>query len=252
MPKSNTRSAFRAILIGSLLVLGTMVTGAGLYWLVSLPDVRPLAKTNPRTTALMEARATEAQMEGHSVTPRWIWVPLSRISPHLIRAVITAEDASFVFHEGFDWEGIREAAWRDLQQGKLDRGGSTITQQLAKNLYLSSDKTLTRKLNEALIARLLEHHLSKKRILELYLNVVEWGNHVYGAEAAARHHFGKPARDLSAEEAALLAAILPAPRSNDPLPLDSQYLRKRERQILRWMSRQGDLGIRKILRTRER
>ncbi len=233
-------------------MLGAVATVTGLYWLVSMPDVRPLAKTNPRSTALMETRAAEARAEGRAVTPRWTWVPLSRISPHLIRAVITAEDASFVFHEGFDWEGIKDAAWQDLQQGRLKRGGSTITQQLAKNLYLSADKTLTRKLNEALIARLLEHHLSKRRILEVYLNVVEWGDGIYGAEAAARHHFAKSARDLTAQDAALLAAILPAPRSYDPLPSDSLFLRRREQQILRWMSRQGDLGIRKILRTRER
>lgn len=163
-----------------------------------------------------------------------MWKPLSKISSHLQRAVIVAEDATFFQHEGFDWEGIRYAAVKDLEAGAFKKGGSTITQQLAKNLYLSTDKTLMRKMQEALIARQLEQHLTKKRILELYLNVAEWGRGVYGAEAAARHHFNKPASDLTAEEAALLAAILPAPAHYDPLRV-TRYLSVRQQQILRWM-----------------
>ena len=161
-------------------------------------------------------------------------MPLSRISSHLQRAVIVAEDASFFQHHGFDWEGIRDAASRNWERGESHRGGSTITQQLAKNLYLSPKKNYMRKIHEAIITRALEKHLTKRRILELYLNVVEWGRGVYGAEAAARHHFGKSAQDLDPAEAALLAAMLPSPRRYDPLRA-TPFLTKRQHQILRWM-----------------
>jgi len=246
MSKSNERSRL-GLVAWSLLGVSLLVGGIAWSWLITLPEVAVLAQTNPSTTALMEARAAQAREEGRTATPRWTWVPLVRMSPHLIRAVVVAEDATFFFHEGFAWEGIRDALWRDVQSGRLQRGGSTISQQLAKNLYLTADKTLTRKLKEALITRALEHRLTKKRILELYLNVVEWGNDVYGAEAAAQHHFGKSARDLTAEEAALLAAILPSPRSYDPLPSGSSYLAKRQQQILRWMQRRGSLGLKKVV-----
>ena len=148
--------------------------------------------------------------------------------------MIVAEDARFFSHEGFDWEGIKNAALQNLEAGKLHRGGSTITQQLAKNLYLSTDKNVLRKIREAMIARTLEHELSKRRILELYLNVVEWGHHVYGAEAASRHHFRKSARALTRDEAALLATILPAPRSHDPIQMTPK-LEKRLQHILKYM-----------------
>ncbi|HET8580646.1 MAG TPA: monofunctional biosynthetic peptidoglycan transglycosylase, partial [Nitrospiraceae bacterium] len=184
-------------------------------------------------------RLSQAREHGQSSRPQWIWVPLSQISPALQRAVIVAEDASFYSHDGFDWEGLREAAVRNLGAGKLERGGSTITQQLAKNLYLSSEKRLLRKAREALITRALEQYLTKKRILEIYLNVVEWGRDVYGAEAAARHHFGKTANDLTMDEAALLAAILPAPRRHDPLEI-TPYIVKRQQHILRWMRKTND------------
>jgi monofunctional glycosyltransferase len=198
-------------------------------WLVTLPDVGSLRTTNPTMTALIEARETQAKAEGLTIRRHWIWVPLSRISPHLRRAVVAAEDASFFTHEGFDWEGMKDAALYDLVKGELKRGGSTITQQLAKNLYLSSERSMLRKAHEALITRSLEHQLSKERILELYLNVAEWGTGVYGAEAASRHHFQKPARDLTEDEAAWLAAVLPSPRRYDPLrrtkALTSRYER---------------------------
>ena len=165
-------------------------------------------------------------------------MPLARMSPHLQRAVLVAEDASFYRHQGFDWEGLKEAVTRNWEKGALRRGGSTITQQLAKNLYLSSEKSLLRKAHEALLARELERRLTKKRILELYLNVVEWGEGIYGAEAAARHHFGTSAGDLTPDEAALLAAMLPSPRRYDPLRL-TPHLSKRQAQILKWMGEGG-------------
>jgi monofunctional biosynthetic peptidoglycan transglycosylase len=215
-------------------VVGAPAAGVALYWYLTFPDVVTLAKTNPGSTAFIESRKTEPKPRGRAVKPIWVWVPLSRISPNLQRAVIVSEDATFYRHRGFDWHGIRDAATRNWDRGGLHRGGSTITQQLAKNLYLSPEKNLMRKMHEALITRALEDRLSKKRILELYLNVVEWGRGIYGAEAAARHHFGKAARDLSPSEAALLAAILPSPRRHDPLRV-TPYLIKRQEQILRWM-----------------
>lgn len=235
MPKSTSRIKLRLLSIIALAIL--LPCGLlGLVWLITLPDVSPLEKTNPATTALIESRVAKAREQGRSFKPHWTWVPLARISPHLQRAVIAAEDASFFTHEGFDWEGIKDAALHNLEAGEMKRGGSTITQQLAKNLYLSPERSLFRKAREAMIARLLEHRLSKKRILELYLNVAEWGRGVYGAEAAARHHFGKPAKDLTAEEAALLAAILPSPRRYDPIH-KTTYLVRRQNRILYWMNR---------------
>ncbi|MET0516973.1 MAG: monofunctional biosynthetic peptidoglycan transglycosylase [Nitrospiraceae bacterium] len=202
------------------------------YWLSTLPDVSLLAKQNPKDTALIQARRTQSREAGRPLRPQWTWVSMSRISPHLQRAVVATEDASFFMHEGFDWEGIKDAAVYDLEAGEFKRGGSTITQQLAKNLYLSPERSLLRKAREALITRSLEHHLTKRRILELYLNVAEWGKGVFGAEAAARHHFGKAASDLTIEDATLLAAILPSPRRYDPLKV-TRYLRSRQQHILR-------------------
>jgi monofunctional biosynthetic peptidoglycan transglycosylase len=231
MAKSNKRRPITRIAFGLVFLAGLAIAGLAFYWLITFPDVSRLATNNPPSTALIQARLRE---QTRPSKPHWTWVPLSRISPDLQRAVIVAEDASFYQHEGFDWKGIREAAARDLETGRLHKGGSTITQQLAKNLYLSSEKSLLRKANEALITRALERYLTKKRILEIYLNVVEWGKGVYGAEAAARHHFHKSAHDLTAEESALLAAMLPAPRLYDPLRL-TRYLSVRQQQILRRM-----------------
>lgn len=223
--KQRRTRLFPVLLLFVLLPLGALL----FMWLVTLPDVRSLRSSNPAITALIESRQAQAEAKGHPIGRHWIWVPLSRISPHLRRAVVAAEDASFFTHEGFDWEGMKDAALYDLEKGELKRGGSTITQQLAKNLYLSSERSIFRKAHEALITRSLEHHLTKDRILELYLNVAEWGDGVYGAEAAAHHHFKKPARDLTAEEAAWLAAILPSPRRYDPLRKTTALTRRYER-----------------------
>jgi len=200
--------------------------------------VAGFARRNPSTTAFIESRKAEAAEKGRAFTLQWTWVPLAHMSPHLQKAVLVSEDASFYQHHGFDWDGLKDALTRNIEKGQLRRGGSTITQQLAKNLYLSSDKNLLRKGHEAMFAWELERALSKKRILELYLNVAEWGDGVFGAEAAARHHFGKSARDLSPDEAALLAAMLPSPRRYDPIRL-TPYLSKRQAQILKWMGEGG-------------
>ena len=232
MRKSTKRHGSRFILL-LLACIAVPAALLGLLWLITLPDVAKLRTTNPTTTALMEARKSEAETHGTRLGRHWIWMPLSRMSPHLRRAVVAAEDASFFTHEGFDWEGMKDAALYDLEQGTLRRGGSTITQQLAKNLYLSSERSIFRKAQEALITRSLEHHLTKERILELYLNVAEWGTGVYGAEAAARHHFGKSAADLTEEDAAWLAAILPSPRRYDPLRKTTSLVRRYERVLHR-------------------
>lgn len=236
-PKSTGRRRVTRLLLWSTLLFGLLAGSLALSWLIALPDVGLLTQTNPVSTALMDARHTQAKDRGRVSERQWTWVPLSRISPHLRRAVVAAEDASFFTHEGFDWEGIKEAAKYNLEAGELKRGGSTITQQLAKNLYLSSERSLFRKAREALITRSLEQHLTKKRILELYLNVAEWGQGVYGAEAAARHHFEKSADELTPDEAAWLAAILPSPRRYDPLR-KTTFLTRRHERILRWIDKE--------------
>lgn len=166
---------------------------------------------NPEVTALMAQRMAEARAEG--VEPKRVqaWVPYDRISPNLVRAVLAGEDSRFFDHSGFDWEEIRIAMEKDWNEGKFKRGASTISQQLAKNLFLSTSKNPLRKLHEALITKEMEWFLGKRRILEIYLNVIEWGDDIYGAEAAARHYFNTSAASLSAEQAAFLSAIIPSP-----------------------------------------
>ena len=166
----------------------------------------------PVETAFMAQRLGELRAKDPKAKLRYTWVPYDRISPHLKRAMIAAEDAKFVDHEGFDWDGIRKAMEKNDQRGRVVAGGSTISQQLAKNLFLSPAKTYTRKAQEAVITVLLEVLLPKRRIFEIYLNVIEWGSGVFGAEAAARQYFGASAAQLSAEQAARLAAMAPNPR----------------------------------------
>jgi monofunctional biosynthetic peptidoglycan transglycosylase len=195
--------------------LGGFAVAATLFYL-TLPDVRPLERGWPKTTAFMERRKMELARRGESSRLEWTPVPLSRIAPTLRRAAVVAEDARFWSHGGVDWDAVREAFGRNWKERELGHGASTITQQLAKNLYLSPARTPWRKLREWAIARRLERRLSKRRILELYLNVIEFGRRTYGAEAASRRYFGKSAAGLSATEAATLAAIIPSPRLFDP------------------------------------
>jgi monofunctional biosynthetic peptidoglycan transglycosylase len=198
---------------------------------LTLPDVSPLATVNPPTTAFIEIRAHEA--EARRAAPRRVqqWVPYSRISGSLKRAVLVAEDDAFWQHDGIDIKQIKESIERDLQKGTFSRGGSTITQQLAKNLYLSPSKNPVRKLRELLITRRLEASLTKTRIFELYLNVIEWGDRIYGAEAASRTYFHKPASALDPEEAALLASSIMNPRIWNPAR-PTPGLLKRQKLIL--------------------
>jgi monofunctional biosynthetic peptidoglycan transglycosylase len=196
-----------------------------------LPDVRELATVNPTTTAFMQLREREAKSEGRPLRHLHTWVPYRRISPNLKRAVLVAEDDAFFEHEGVDLEQLRKSIELDIRQGRATRGGSTVTQQLAKNLYLSPTRNPLRKLRELIIARRLETALSKARIFELYLNLIEWGDGVWGAEAAARTYFGTSAASLSREQAALLAGAIVNPRVLNPARPPARLLR-RQRIIL--------------------
>jgi monofunctional biosynthetic peptidoglycan transglycosylase len=198
------------------------------YTYVTLPDVRQLARTNPRSTAFMELRAAQARAQGRKVRQVQRWVPYRRISPHLKRAVIVAEDSAFFAHEGIDVEQIRKALEDALEKGDAPRGASTITQQLAKNLYLSPSRDPMRKLRELIITRRLEAALPKARILEIYLNVVEWGDGIWGAEAASRAYFGVPASGLSRAQAALLAGALINPIRYSPGHPPGRLLRRQQ------------------------
>ncbi len=208
--------------------------------IVLLPfgDIRSLRKSNPKETAFMREHAERAKKEGKVFRKKQIWVPLNSISQDLREAVIVAEDGTFWSHEGFDWYEFKESLERDFEEGKAVRGASTISQQLVKNLYLSSSKNPIRKLKEWILTWYMERVLSKQRILELYLNVIEWGNGIYGAEAASRYYFGKSAAELTKEEAARLAAVIPNPRRYKANS-DSRYVLRRSTLILNRMSARG-------------
>lgn len=181
---------------------------------------------NPETSAFMETQLEVLQSKDPDAELKHRWVAYNQISPNLKKALITSEDAKFLDHEGFDWEGIQMAWEKNLKKGKIVAGGSTISQQLAKNLFLSGRKTPWRKLEEAAITVMMEQMMTKRRIFEIYLNVIEWGNGVFGAEAAAQHYYHKSARSLSSGESAKLAAMVPNPRYYDKNRSDRRLLRK--------------------------
>jgi monofunctional glycosyltransferase len=201
----------KQVLLKSLFL--TAIVAAIAYFYAALPDVKGLKAKNPKSTALMELRDQEYSQKGVRSSRQHIWVSYGAISEHLKKAVLISEDASFFSHAGVDIRELQEALKKDWETGSFTRGGSTITMQLARNLYLDPAKNPLRKAREIVIAWQLEQALSKRRILEIYLNVVEWGRNVYGAEAAARHYFAKSAADLDIIEAATLAALLPSPRN---------------------------------------
>ena len=233
-------------------VLG-IVFGIVGYEGIMFVRVRSLRNGNPSSTSLIDTRITEAQAKGQQPRREQIWVPLDRISPNLWRAVLAGEDTNFVTHHGFDYEAIqkafeqgqREAAREAKAEGENDdwlpnlpefkRGGSTISQQLAKNLYLSSQRSFLRKAQEAALTIMLERTLTKRRILELYLNEIEWGDGIYGAEAASEHYFHKPASALSVNEAAYLSAMIPNPRTVFNPQINPRRVARRQRIILRGM-----------------
>lgn len=209
-----------------------------LFFLLPFPPVSRLSREAPGKTGFMAFREREWKAKGKKATIRQIWVPLTRISPYLVKAVLIAEDDKFWHHDGFDLEAIRKALEKDIRARRFKAGGSTLTQQLARNLFLSPEKSLLRKAAEAALTWKMEQALSKKRILELYLNVAEWGEGIFGAEAAARHYFGKPAAELDPREAARLAAALPNPRRFDPGG-NQRYLLARSELIYGIMMRRG-------------
>ncbi len=233
---------FKRLLLAAVLIVLAWVA----YEWITFPDVSRLAKETPAKTSFMEIRRKELKSAGKDDTILYTWVPYGRISPYLRRAVLVAEDDTFYEHGGVDVDAMKEALRKDWEKKRVTRGGSTITQQLAKNLYLSPSRNPLRKIKEYLLARSLENHLTKKRILELYLNVVEMGERVYGAEAASRFYFRKPASALSASQAALLAGCLPNPRIMSPAS-PNKRLRSREAMILSRMRRWGYLAEEEVL-----
>jgi monofunctional glycosyltransferase len=218
---------------------GTIAGGLGalLLW-CSVPNTARLATENPTSTAFIDLRREQAADEARPFELEWSWQPLGRISRYLRAAVIYAEDYNFYRHDGVDWGAIEQAVESNWERGSISIGGSTITQQLAKNLYLSPSRNPVRKARELLIAFSLEDHLTKQRILELYLNVVEWGDGVFGAEAAARHWFGHSAQTLTPAEAVRLAVALPNPIDRAPNVRDP-VLTRRAVRIVRLFRRQG-------------
>lgn len=206
---------FRLLWRSMLFTIGVVVGLFLAYQLWIFGHVWWWVEHNPGTTAFMDARLAALREKQPKAELRHTWVPYARISTHLKRAIIAAEDGKFLDHEGFDWEAIQKAHEKNQKAKRAVIGGSTISQQLAKNLFLSSERSLWRKGQEAIITVMLETMMSKRRILELYLNVIEWGNGVFGAEAAARHYFGVSAAQLGPEQAARLAAMVPNPRYYD-------------------------------------
>jgi monofunctional biosynthetic peptidoglycan transglycosylase len=220
------------------LIFLILISGLTLY-LFLVPNISKLKKENPNKTSFMKYREREWKRTGKPYRIQRKWVPLSRISPYTIKAVLIAEDDKFWRHEGFDYDAIRKALEKDIKEKKYKLGGSTITQQLAKNLYLSPVKNPLRKMREAIITWRIERTLSKKRILELYLNVVEWGDHgIFGIEAASGHYYGKPSSALNAQEASRLAAVLPNPRKYSPLS-SNRYVLNRAHLIYSIMVKRG-------------
>ena len=218
----------------ALLVICAIAVGAAAFIYITLPDVRSLRTSNPQTTAFIDLRAREAHARGQQAKRIQKWVDYARISPNLKRAVLVTEDSRFWTHEGIDFDELKESMEVNIERMEFARGGSTITQQLAKNLYLSPSKNPVRKVREFLIARRLEAELSKQRILELYLNLIEWGDGIYGAEAAARTYFHRSATDLSASESALLAAAITNPHILSPAHPSARLLR-RQKMVMRRM-----------------
>ncbi len=238
-----------------LVLLGAICVWLG-YEYLTFPNISKLRTENLQTTSMMEARATEARAANQQPKRYQIWVSIEQISPNLQRAVLTGEDTHFFQHHGFDWDAIQKA-WEEAQkeaeteakkEGDYDpndwippmpsfkRGASTVSQQLAKNIYLSEERSFLRKGREAVITYFLERELSKRRILEIYLNVIEWGDGIYGAEAAARTYFKKSASDLNPQEAAYLSAMIPSPLNVFNPKKNPKRVVRRQRVILRGMN----------------
>jgi monofunctional biosynthetic peptidoglycan transglycosylase len=254
-------------------ILFITLVGAVLLWLayelITFPRISQLRTENPTTSSMIEHRLSEARAEGKEERKFMIWMPMEQISPHLQRAVLAGEDSHFFEHDGFDWDAIQKAWDEAVEEGKKEyteecqaeakaanvkadckpneddwippmpsfkRGASTVTQQLSKNLYLSEDRNFLRKGREMIYTYFLERDLSKKRILEIYLNVIEWGDGIYGAEAASRTYFKKSASGLTREEAAYLAAMIPSPLNVFNPVKNPKRLKRRQRVLLKYMN----------------
>jgi monofunctional glycosyltransferase len=224
------------IRLAILVLIAALIASIGLYFIY--PDVAKLKKVPPKKTAFMEYREKEWHNQGKKKKIVQQWVPLSQIPSYVIKAVLIAEDDKFWTHEGFDYEAIQKAIEKDIKKRKFALGGSTISQQLAKNLYLTPSKNPVRKIKEAILTWRLERNLSKRRIIELYLNCVEWGDGLFGIGAAARHYFSKDVSELTAQEAARLAAVLPNPIRFNPIGT-SKYVEARADRIYEIMVRRG-------------
>jgi len=230
------RFLWKIISIALILTLTYFIVDVGRYFVY--PNVANLKKNRPEKTAFMKYREKIWQEKGIKRKITNIWVPLSSVSPYVMKAVIIAEDDKFWSHEGFDFEAMQKALEKDIKKKKFKVGGSTISQQLAKNLYLSPSKNPVRKIKEAILTWRIERQLSKRRIMELYLNVAEWGDGIYGIEAAARKHYGKNAAGLTAREAAILAAVIPNPRRYRT-DGTSSYVGNQSERIYQIMVRRG-------------
>lgn len=228
----NSKQGAKPVGFGGYLARGIVLffTMLFLYQLWIFLHICWWIKFNPSSSAFMEDRLEVLQEKNPDSELRYKWVDYPKISIHLKRAVIASEDSKFLDHEGFDWEGIQKAYEKNLKKGKIVAGGSTISQQLAKNLFLSTKRTPWRKAEEAVITLMLENLMTKRRILEIYLNVIEWGDGVFGAEAAARHYYRTGAAKLSRGQAARLAAMIPNPRFYDKHK-STRYLNRRTATI---------------------
>jgi len=229
---------WRYIFLGLLLIFVLIF----LMEYLTLPDVKYLQKENPETTSLIQIRDKEYEKEGKKPREYRIWVPYSQVSLYLKKAILVGEDVNFFTHSGIDLQEMKESLKIDWKKKKFSRGASTITQQLAKNLFLSPSKNPLRKLKEILIAFRLEKALSKRRIFELYLNLVEWGDGIYGCEVASRYYFGKSSSDLTPDEAIRLATSLPFPRKYPPTS-DARRFERRRKIILNRMLKYGFLTL---------
>lgn len=238
-----------------LIFAGSIAVWIG-YEIVTFPGISKLKNENPTTSSMIEYRLSEAKADGKEPKKFMIWMPMEQISPNLQRAVLAGEDSRFFQHNGFDWDAI-QAAWDEaVKEGEKDakeegdydpndwippmpnfkRGASTVTQQLSKNLFLSEDRNFLRKGREAVYTYFLERDLSKKRILEIYLNVIEWGDGIYGAEAASRTYFKKSASNLTKDEAAFLSAMIPSPLNIFNPTKNRKRVVRRQKVILRGMN----------------
>lgn len=228
----NSKQGAKPVSFGGYVARGIVlfITMLFLYQLWIFLHICWWIKFNPSSSAFMEDRLEVMQEKNPDVELRYKWVDYPKISMNLKRAVIAAEDSKFLDHEGFDWDGIQKAYEKNLKKGKIVAGGSTISQQLAKNLFLSTKRTPWRKAEEAVITLMLENLMTKRRILEIYLNVIEWGDGVFGAEAAARHYYRTSASRLSSGQAARLAAMIPNPRFYDKHK-STRYLNRRTATI---------------------